>query len=211
MKAPPETDWTGASPERRGAALVDLLDLSDALPQGLRPDGSPSLAEKVVAVDRALHAAGVPHALGGALALAYYGEPRGTVDIDVNVFVRSDRLPEIEYALPAGTQWDRNRVHLFFSEDALHAEMEQAVRRVPFADTEIGIVAPEHLVIRKAMLDRTKDWLDIEAILTNTSGLDVKAIEGWLRRLAGDNDPRLAKFNHLAARLITCGRPSDLK
>jgi hypothetical protein len=44
-----------------------------------------SLPEKVVAIDRALD--DVPHAFGGALALAYYAEPRATVDIDLNVFV----------------------------------------------------------------------------------------------------------------------------
>jgi hypothetical protein len=75
--------------------------------------------------------------------------------------------------------------------------MERAVRRVPFADTGIRIVAPEHLVIRKAILDRTKDWVDIEAILTNTEPLDVAAIEIWLCRLAGDDDPRLKRLEDL--------------
>src|SRR5262249_14713784 len=44
-----------------------------------------SLPERILAIDRALVA--VPHAFGGALALAYYAEPRATVDIDLNVFL----------------------------------------------------------------------------------------------------------------------------
>ena len=40
----------------------------------------------IVAVHEHLSAAKVRHAFGGALALAYVAEPRGTVDIDVNVF-----------------------------------------------------------------------------------------------------------------------------
>src|SRR4029079_9320585 len=44
-----------------------------------------NLAERIVALDEAL--ADVPHAFGGALALAYYAEPRATVDIDLNLFV----------------------------------------------------------------------------------------------------------------------------
>jgi hypothetical protein len=44
-----------------------------------------SLPEKIVAIDEAL--AEIPHAFGGALALAYYAEPRATVDIDINVFI----------------------------------------------------------------------------------------------------------------------------
>ena len=40
----------------------------------------------------ALGAAGIPYALGGALALAVAGVPRGTRDVDVNVFVALDAL-----------------------------------------------------------------------------------------------------------------------
>jgi hypothetical protein len=157
---PGAEEWIGASPTARGAALADLLDLADAFPQSRRYEGSPSLVDKVIAVDRALSAAALPHAFGGGLALAYYGEPRVTIDIDVNVFVPIDRWPEVEGALEplpidlgldpkelaeerqARLPWDLNPVHLFFSYDDLHAEMPQAIRRVPFAGAEIPIVAP---------------------------------------------------------------------
>jgi len=218
---PGAEEWIGTSPTARGVALVDLLGLADAFPQSRRLEGSPSLVEKVIAVDRALSAADLPHAFGGGLALAYCGEPRVTVDIDVNVFVSIDRRSEVETALeplpielgldPKGLAeerqarlpWDLNPVHLFFSYDDLHAEMPKAIRRVPFAGTEIPIVAPEHLVIRKAMLDRTKDWLDIEAILIAAGPLDLEAIETWVRRLAGDGDHRVTKLQDLARRAFT--------
>lgn len=207
--------------DERGAALAELLRLADALPQGLRPDGSPSLVEKVIAVDRALTDSDLPHAIGGALAAAYYGEPRVTIDIDVNVFASIDEWPEVERALAplvidvgfdpkelteekqAHLLWDRNPVHLFFSYDELHEEMPKAIRRVPLGGTEISIVGPEHLVIRKAMLDRTKDWLDIEAILVATEPLDIASIESWLRRLTTPDDERVTKLQHLAGRLLS--------
>jgi len=213
--------WIGTSPTARGDALADLLDLADAFPQSRRCEGSPSLVEKVTAVDLALSAADLPHAFGGGLALAYYGEPRVTVDIDVNVFIPIDRWPEVERALEplpidldldpkelseerqARLPWDLNPVHLFFSYDDLHAEMPQAVRRVPFAATGIPIVAPEHLMIRKAMLDRTKDWVDIEAMLIASGPLDLAEIESWVRRLAGDGDQRVTKLQELARRPFT--------
>src|SRR3954447_6005842 len=47
----------------------------------------PSLPEKVIGIHEALGKAKIPHAIGGALALAYYAEPRATSDIDLNVFV----------------------------------------------------------------------------------------------------------------------------
>src|ERR1700749_1918626 len=96
-----------------------------------RPDGAPSLPEKVVAIHRALSTAKIPHAIGGAIALAYYAEPRATIDVDVNVFVPTDRWPDVrdalsgpgvdvkadESALARDGQvrlwWDRNPVDLF--------------------------------------------------------------------------------------------------
>ena len=38
---------------------------------------------------------------GGALALAYYAEPRGTLDVDVNVFVPLDRTGPVLALLDA--------------------------------------------------------------------------------------------------------------
>jgi hypothetical protein len=185
------TEWIGASARERGAALVDLLATADALPQG-----APLSAESVLTVDQALQRAEIPHAIGGGLALSYYGEPRMTMDIDVNVFVPPTRRPEVEHAL--GPLGHDNPVHLFFSEDALHEAMPAAVRCVPLADGTIPIVSPEHLIIRKAMLDRPKDWLDIEAILVAETPLDLKEIRTWLARLAGRDDPRLTKLHEMA-------------
>jgi hypothetical protein len=153
--------------------------------------------EKVIAVHRALDAAAIPHAVGGAIALGLYGAPRETLDIDVNVFVSVDFAGAEEVRLP----WDGNPVHLFFSFDELHAAMPAAVREVPFGGTTIPLVAPEHLVVRKAMLDRPKDWPDIEAILAVAEPLDLAEIERWLTRLAGPDDPRVTKLRRTSSRI----------
>ena len=61
----------------------------------------PSLPDKIVALHEALGAGGLPHAFGGALALAYCTlDPRGTNDIDVNVFIGPGRLDALAAALP---------------------------------------------------------------------------------------------------------------
>lgn len=190
-----------------------------------RPDSAPSLPEKVVAIHERLSAARVPHAIGGALALAYYAEPRATVDVDINVFVSTERWPEVRDALaPLGIDvdlevdalerngqarlwWDRNPVDLFFSYDPFHDEMKRRARRVPFAGTTIPILAPEHLAVCKAMFDRTKDWLDIEQILVATSPLDLAEIESWLGRMTGEDDPRMQKLREIKASLSLGARP----
>lgn len=51
------------------------------------------LAERLLAVHDALADARLPHAIGGAIALGYCTEePRGTRDLDVNVFVAQRRV-----------------------------------------------------------------------------------------------------------------------
>jgi hypothetical protein len=156
-------------------------------------------AARILGVHRALSAARIPHAIGGAIALGYHAKPRDTKDIDINVFVPGERRPEVEAALAPLD--DTSRVHLFFSEDALHEAMPPAVRYVPLAGSTIPIVSPEHLIVRKAMLDRPKDWLDIETILTAAKPLDIEEIKTWLSRLAGRDDPRLTKLEGLVPRL----------
>jgi hypothetical protein len=181
--------------------------------------GGFSLPDKVIAIHGALVAAKIPHAIGGAIALAYYAEPRATVDVDVNVFVATERWSEIRSALaPLGVEvdldesalvrdgqvrlwWGSNPVDLFFAYDPFHGEMERATRKVPFADTRIPILAPEHLAICKAIFDRPKDWLDIEAMFIVSEPLDVPAIETWLTRMVGREDQRLAKLGEILDRL----------
>lgn len=175
--------------------------------------------DKIIAIDRGLTAARVPHAIGGALALAYYAEPRVTIDVDVNVFVPTNRWPEVrkalaelgvdveadESALARDGQvrlwWGRNPIDLFFSYDPFHEEMKGAVRHVPFGDTRIPILAPEHLAICKAIFDRPKDWLDIEGMLVVTDPLDLDAVRSWLTRMVGPDDERLEKLEALVTRL----------
>jgi hypothetical protein len=184
-----------------------------------RSERSPSLPEKVTLIHHALEEAKVSHAIGGALALAYYAEPRATIDVDVNVFVSTERWPEIREALaPLGVDvevevedlnrdgqvrlwWDRNPVDLFFSYDPFHDAMRRSARKVPFNDETIPILSPEHLAVCKAMFDRPKDWLDIEQILVATDPLDIGEIEDWLERMVGRDNPRLEKLGEVKAGL----------
>lgn len=181
--------------------------------------GEVPFPDKVVALHRALAEAKVPHAIGGAVALIYYAEPRATVDVDINVFLRPARWHRVrdplrrlgvdvdtdEAALLRDGQvrlwWGRNPVDLFFSYDPFHDEMQKATRRVPFSGVRIPILAPEHLAICKAVFDRPKDWLDIEAMVVVTEPLDVAEIESWLRRMVGPQDRRLLKLVEILDRL----------
>lgn len=173
-----------------------------------------SLAEKVLAVDRAL--AELPRAFGGAIALAYYAEPRGTIDIDLNIFVDVDRLDDVAAAFAridvslddaatairrdgqARVIWDGTPLDLFFAYDAFHYAAAAQRRLVPFADAIIPVLAPEHLVVCKVLFNRPKDWVDIEAMLELGTALDAAEVLRWVGRLAGDDD---ARYDRIAALL----------
>lgn len=183
-------------------------------------DEAPPLPDKVIAIHEALLAAKVPHAIGGALALAYYATPRATIDIDLNVFVPAEQWRKVVDALgPLGIAtddldpialerdgqcrlwWGDNPVDLFFAYDPIHEEMRKQARRVPFAGTTIPILSPEHLAVCKAMFDRRKDWLDIEQMLIAADELDIDEVERWLERMVGGSDSRVRHLAKLGAAL----------
>jgi hypothetical protein len=167
-----------------------------------------TLAQRIRAIDLAL--SGTPHAFGGALALAYYAEPRSTVDIDVNVFIPAERFPEVAEPLvglgaaaddpsvaplvrrdgQVRVMWDETPIDLFFSYDAFHEAAGRARQRVPFGDTTIPILAADHLIVCKVVFDRPKDWVDIEAMLAAGATIDAAGVLRWVGRIAGDEDPR---------------------
>jgi hypothetical protein len=171
-----------------------------------------TLPERVVALEGAL--SGIPHAFGGALALAYYAEPRATIDIDLNVFVPADRYadvaapllalgvesdaPEAKAAVERDGQtrvmWDETPIDLFFAYDAFHDAAALASRVVPFADTTISILGPEHLIVCKVVFNRPRDWVDIDAIVDRDIALDVAEVLRWVGRIAGDTDPRYERI-----------------
>ena len=65
---------------------------------------------------------------------------------------------------------------------------------MPFADSSIPILSPEHLIVCKVVFDRPKDWVDIDAMLDAGGALDVAEILRWVGRIAGDDDPRYARI-----------------
>lgn len=177
---------------------------------------TPSFADRVQAIDGALGQ--VPHAFGGALALAYWAEPRATVDIDVNVFVPAERADEVLEPLralgvdvgdaetvirrdgQARVMWDHTPIDLFFAYDPFHEAAAEAAVEVPFAETTISVLSAEHLAVCKAVFNRNKDWLDIETMLELGTRLDTAEVLRWVGRVAGDTDPR---YERIAALLTS--------
>ena len=175
-----------------------------------------SLVDRILAVHDSLDAAGVPHAFGGALALAYHtNEVRATKDIDVNIFVAPRDAEQIFASLPGGVswsaadvdaihrdgqvrvRWDDTPVDLFFDLHEIHKQAADHARTVPFAGVELPVLGSTELTVFKMMFSRPRDWVDIEAMLEAES-IDVAAVDAAYTLVMGPGDERLVRFHELA-------------
>lgn len=179
-----------------------------------------TLTERIVTLHQHLTAAGLAHAFGGALALAFCTrEPRGTKDIDVNVFIEVDRLGELLLALPAGVEvtdakrsdlrrdgqcrlwWDGTPVDIFLSNHPYHDHAEANRRHVPFAGVDdLPVLACSDLAVFKAFFARPKDRVDL-ATMALANSIDLDRLEASVVGLMDDAEARRAFFDGVRADL----------
>jgi hypothetical protein len=174
------------------------------------------LVDKIVTLCQHFDRARLGYALGGALALAYAtAEPRGTRDIDVDVFVPAHDVGRVFAALPPGVRrggtdarqarahdqvrvwWDDTPVDLFFAAERWQFDVERRCRTVPFAGHTVRVLSAEDLAVYKALFDRRRDWVDIEAIAA-CGALDAPLAADRLAALLSANDPRVTRLRHLS-------------
>lgn len=168
---------------------------------------SDGLAARILQLHAALSAADLPHAFGGAIALGYcIEEPRGTKDIDVNVFVGVDRVDEVLAALPGGLVasaverlqlardgqarlwWDRTPVDVFLSNVPFHDHAEAGLRRVPFVDVpDLPVLACADLAVFKAFFARPKDALDVASMIA-AGTVDRRRLETTVSAMLGEQE-----------------------
>jgi hypothetical protein len=176
------------------------------------------LASRIVAVHELLDSLGVPHQFGGALALAWYRNPRATTDIDVNLTVGPAAATPVLGALAtlgvtvtphdqaviardgqARLDWEGTYLDVFFATVEFHHRMAELAREVRFGPVEIPILAPEHLIVCKAIFDRPKDWLDIAEMVRWGTVLDRAEVLGWVAAFLGPASEASARLSGLLA------------
>jgi hypothetical protein len=173
------------------------------------------LGTKIIAVHRALDDAQLPHAFGGALALAWCtAQARGTNDIDVNVFVDAGEADALLRALPDGVAWgerDRDLIRrngqcrlfwgstpldLFLNTTDFHAQAAERVRVQDFGDVPVPFLSCLDLAVFKAFFNRPRDWADLHEMRA-AGTLDVDRVVGILTRYLGTDDERIASLRAL--------------
>lgn len=179
-----------------------------------------SLTDAILEVHRFLDASAIPHAFGGALALAQYAEPRTTVDIDVNVFVpEADRADVVASLATLGYAPERDPadvvpmaglrlrrpidpypLDLFLPLGPAYDVIATRTRHFPFGPelVELPFLSAEDLVVFKLSFGRDKDWVDIRQMIASGVVLDDGYIERQLIELRGPTMyPRLARLRSL--------------
>jgi hypothetical protein len=169
-----------------------------------------TLVDKILALHRSLDAAGIGHAFGGALALAWCTQrARGTIDIDVNVFVEPSEGARALSALPEGVRatsadrrllerdgqarvwWGDTPIDLFLSTTGYHEEVANRSRREWFSGEELPFLACRDIAVFKAFFNRSKDWVDLEE-MRDAGTLDIDWVGDVLAQYLGPADDRIA-------------------
>lgn len=160
----------------------------------------------------------IKYAIGGALAYGFYGVPRGTNDVDVNVFVPLDDVQRVVAALRrAGVEVDaeqaRNRAERegMFVGHLRGMRIDVFVPSIPFSD-EAGRTRVQHVVERrrvwflsaealavfKLLFFRGKDVVDLERMIAVMGGrLDRAYVRRWIVEMMGDDDERVTRWDAL--------------
>ena len=180
-------------------------------------------AELAVALDDALERAEIPHAIGGAIAYGFWGNPRGTHDVDVNVFVlpedaaapidalaaigvRFDRAAALRSACERGDArgyYDDLPVDVFFVSIPLHESISLRTVEVELLGSRIRILSPEDLIVLKLLFFRGKDIVDIERIVAvQGRSLDDRYVRRWLVDCVGNDDVRIQRWEQIWTALV---------
>lgn len=160
----------------------------------------------------------IEYAIGGALALGFWGEPRGTLDVDLTLFLSPSQPAKcVELLLDIGCDLEpvaaldsltehgfckvKNQgtvLDVFLPIVGFYESARERRRSVKLGHQHIWIWDAETLVVFKMMFFRRKDLADVEQILRQQGvRLDRNWIQAELTKLYGQLDPRLAAWNEL--------------
>jgi hypothetical protein len=183
--------------------------------------GDRGAAEAAQRIADALEAAGLPYAIGGALALAIAGVPRGTADVDVNLFVPEERVADVSAALrPLGIEidagaaaararrdgmfvglWDGMRIDVFLPSIPFAREAERTRIRVTDETGWAGwFLSAEAIAVFKLLFFRGKDVVDLERLVAVRDELDRAYVRRWIVDMMGEDDERVQRWDAIVER-----------
>lgn len=144
----------------------------------------------------------IPYAIIGGIAVQFWGEPRGTKDLDLTVIVPVERenevLAQLTGAFPARIPdaaefARRNRLLLLRASNGVPVdvslglpgydqEMLQRAQLFPLdMDHQVRVCSAEDLIIHKALAGRANDLKDLDMVVAGQRArLDTAYVRHWL-------------------------------
>lgn len=168
----------------------------------------------------ALDAAGVPYAIGGAIALGAWSDPRATHDVDLNLFVGPENLDAaLDVLVASGVGIDREaarradamgevlvghyqglRVDLFTPSIPFAWEALTTRRRLLGPSGQAWYLSPEAMAIFKLLFFRSKDIVDVEKLVAvQGEDLDHRYVRQWMVDMMGESDERVVTWDRIVA------------
>jgi len=163
-------------------------------------------------IDKFLSGMGVEYAVVGGIAVSIYGEPRLTMDIDVNVMLESGKVADFlkkakKYGfspvpsriknfirktgvIPMKFSKSRNEglCDFIIAQNPLERAAIRRARLKKISSVNVKIARAEDIVIHKILSDRPRDLEDAGSILIKQrKKLDTKYILFWLKKVAEAN------------------------
>jgi hypothetical protein len=173
------------------------------------------VAQQVAA---ALEEAGIEYALGGAIALGYWAEPRGTLDVDITLFMSPDQpsacvrlLQRIGCDVKADlatrsltehsfcqVDYRGRRLDVFLPMSPFYEQARLRRKFVALGNQTVNVWDAETLCVFKMMFFRRKDFADIEQILRQQGEeFDRNWVRDQLIEIYGPRDPRISEWDAL--------------
>ncbi|HBO43525.1 MAG TPA: hypothetical protein DD670_06265, partial [Planctomycetaceae bacterium] len=166
-----------------------------------------------------LEARGRDYALGGAIALGYWSAPRGTVDVDLTIFLPPDRptecialLQELDCEFGAiettrslrehgycSVKYAGMRLDVFLPTIPFYEAARTRRRRMELANRPVMVWDAESLAVFKMIFFRRKDLADVEQVLrTQGDVFDRIWVREHLVAMYGARDPRLSAWDEIS-------------
>lgn len=165
-----------------------------------------------------LDGAGIPYAIGGAIAYGLWGDPRGTHDVDVNLFVDHAGLDRaLDVLEGCGVSLDRVaarradqegdvivgwceglRVDLFTPSIPFSWEAMKTKVRVDGPLGPANYLSAEATAVFKLLFFRSKDVVDLEKLVAvQGEDLDAAYVRRWMVDMMGEDDVRVVEWDRL--------------
>lgn len=187
-----------------------------------KPDPLP-VADIAAQLAQKLESVGCEYAIGGAVALACWAEPRGTVDLDVSLYLPIDRVgdtvvilqqigamfsePTVRQSLEehgfCSVRFLGRRLDVFLPIAAIYEAARPRRKDMLIANWWVKVWDAETLCVFKMMFFRRKDLADVESILrTQGKQLDTAWVEKHLVEMYGARDPRVSEWREIVGQCL---------